>query len=376
MSNPEKSRRIYRKIVGSLEDLARGNIVPDLENTLSKAHLLFLSGYHPPEEDKPSDYFAAPILTDITDYYTLRRKRARKVIAGGEREITTEDEALESLKLVESISRNLILPYFTRRNSFSNSIFKDIHNLGLAYLHSIVGAVADEYIPNEEARMSKLVAVDLAKGALREVDQYFEMDEVRMNMELKKKGRTFRNLLSMAQLKYIRSFELVPTDQKHIHHGNRLMKQLQDEITEKDETGDFRFAPRVIFPIAQGGNEFGIRLSMAYEDKGHLPVTYPLFYSIKTRKHRYPWIGNDSDFLGKSLEGEDLLIVEDWVTTGNTLRGILNQLENVYPREIRIATLKRDKEKSIVPILDRYQFYVGSWAIYNGDKTDSLSEMD
>ena len=80
--------------------------------------------------------------------------------------------------------------------------------------------------------------------------------------------------------------------------------------------------------------------------------------------------------MGKDLEGQDLLVVEDWVTTGNTLRGILNELDMRYPHEIRVATIKRDPDKSKARALNNFKFYVGQWTEYNGPKTDSLKNLN
>jgi len=97
-------------------------------------------------------------------------------------------------------------------------------------------------------------------------------------------------------------------------------------------------------------------------------------YSIKTRRHRSPWIDNDSKVLGE-LEGKNVLVVEDWVTTGNTLRGILLEVERRYPHEVRVATIKRDPESSKSALLKKYRFYIGKSAQYRGGKTDALSQV-
>ena len=383
MSNPEKNRRIYKELALGLETVARGDFEEKLPFYLLRAHNLFLNGFHSVQEDKSSENFVASTLEDLTRYYSLKGKRQKKIIAGGEREVSTEDDSYESLVLSEKIARNLILPFFIRPNPFSNAIFKDIYNLGLAYLHAATSSVADEYVPLERATEIKLRAVDLAKGALRLTDHYHQFinsfsdsqTAIREDLEFKKLGKTFENLLDRANSRFLRSFELVPTSQKHIHHGPQLMKSISENLTAL-EGEELKYAPLVIFPIAQGGNEFGLRIAMAYDDKGHQPITYPLLYSIKTRKHKHPWVKNDSNFLGQPLEGEKLLIAEDWITTGNTLKGILEELESLLPKEIKIATIKRDKLLSKISALEKYDIRTGQWAIYSGDKTDSIFDRD
>ena len=98
-------------------------------------------------------------------------------------------------------------------------------------------------------------------------------------------------------------------------------------------------------------------------------------YSIKTRKQRYPWIAHDGEFLANNVLEKNVLLTEDWVTTGNTVRGILKELEGAFPHEVRIATVKRDPEQSKVPILDKYKFYVGIWNKYTGAKNDSIKDL-
>src|SRR3990172_9563807 len=97
MPNHEKNRRTFHSIVSALEGVARQERPSDIEKTMLDAHLLFLGGYHPRDEDRPVEDFPSSTLNNLLRYYELRRKRTKKIIAGGEREITSEDEALESL---------------------------------------------------------------------------------------------------------------------------------------------------------------------------------------------------------------------------------------------------------------------------------------
>ena len=69
------------------------------------------------------------------------------------------------------------------------------------------------------------------------------------------------------------------------------------------------------------------------------------------------------------------------LTTSNVeldplIKGEINEIEKFFPKEIKIATLKRDPEKSKVAILDKYDFYVGMWSEYDGPKTDALASHD
>ncbi len=370
MANLSKNHELYRKIVNVFNDLSRGNHLENLEFLVSKAHILFLDNYK--STMQPEYDFGKKRLNEIEDYCYLLSKRKKVKIAGGKRDIATEEEALSALILTESIAKNLLLPLFRKKNGFSNRVFNDIHNLSLSYVHAIVNGVGAEYINKEEAFEAKQRAVSLAKQGIRVFDSYKEEG---FGENTKEDLKRFKRFLSETQRKFMRSFENVPTSQKKIYKGSQLMKQLSQEITEQEEDRRFLFKPEIILPIAQGGIEFGVRVANVYEDKGHFPIVYPLLYSIKTKKHRHPWIEHDAEFLGQSLEGQNILVTEDWVTTGNTLRGILNKLENTFPNEIRVATIKRDPNKSQVPFLENYKFYIGALANYSGNKTDSLTDL-
>jgi len=372
MSNPRKAQQIYEEVSRNLDDFVRGKKPTNLEDSVSRIPNL-VSGGHIPKE-LPKYPLAIDILNSLVELSSIRSRRQKKKIAGGTRYVLTEDDAFDYLALARKVTNDLIIPGFSKKSDFSNSIFKDISNFGLAYLHSVVNAVATEYISYDDAVDSKLVAVDIAKQAIRVGDLYHNLKGNGFS-KMRREGKKLSKKLQKVKRDFMRPFELTPVTPKKIYQGDQLMNNLSKILSGNNDFGEPEFLPEVIFPIAQGGNEFGLRIANAYENRGHNPLVYPLLYSIKTRKHKYPWIHNDIDFLGPNLEGKTFLITEDWVTTGNTLRGILNQLENTFPSEMRVATIKRDPEKSAVSILDRYKFYVGSWSVYSGNKTDSLSEQ-
>lgn len=367
MGNHEKNRMQYRRVVETFNDLSTRGYSSDLEAATSKAYNLFLGRYVPTEY--PSSDFGATILRNIREYCELFSMRRKINIEGGEREVAIEEEAYRSLVLAGDLANNFIVPCFNSETNFSNRIFKDIYNLGLAYLHGIVSAVAQEYVGGEETYDAKQRAVKIAERGIKIHDVYSEHG---LGKRVKDCAKKLSRVLQKAQPEFIRPFELVPTSQKKIYRGEELMRQLTEKITQLDSSGKFLFRPEIIFPIAQGGNEFGLRISNAYGDKGHSVLTYPLLYSIKTRRHRQPWTDNDRMVLGRNFENQNLLVTEDWVTTGNTLRGILLELERGYPQEIKVATIKRDPDESKKPYFRNFKFYVGNWSKYKGSKTDSL----
>ncbi len=372
MVNREKAKLIYSEASNALDSLFRGNYRSGLESSISRIPGLVAGGHLPISEIYPSHNRAKELFKEIIDYSKIRNNRREKKIAGGKRHVLTEDDVLNSLNITSSLIFNLVIEKFRRKTDFSNSLFNDSFNLGLAYLHSIVNAVADEYIDPEHVVDSKNNAVNLAKDGIILSDKYRSVQNL---SELKKNADKFEKSVSETDNGLVREFELTPVSQKRIYKGKFFMNKISEELTS-NPNGEPEFLPEIIFPVAQGGNELGLRIAISYEEKGHSPLVYPLLYSIKTRKHKRPWVENDFYFLGRNLEGKNLLVTEDWVTTGNTLRGILNNLENTFPREIKIATIKRDLEKSRVPLLDKYNFYVGAFSRYRGNKTDSISERN
>lgn len=370
MANPQKSKKIYDNLVKTLEDLSKGYYVENLEQKITNTSQIFLHGFKP--QEIPESDFSSKIINNLVAYHQLLSSRKKIEIQGGIREVTNETEALYSLFLAESLAKDLIVPFFKKTDKFSNTIFNDIHNLSLSYVDSIVNSIAEEYVPSNQSWPSKCVAIEIAKSGITLSDIYKSQNEIR-DEEIEPAMKEFTTLLKCAEEKYMRSFEIVPTNQKRIYKGKELMKILQEQTT-KQEKGEFLFKPEIIFPIAHGGTETGIRIALAYEEKGYSPTVYPLLYSMKTRKHRSPKTDNDESFLTGSLDKKNLLITEDWVTTGNTLTGVINKLSVHKPQEIRVATLKRDKDRSMNLFLEKYDFYIGNLAKYAGGKSKPNNE--
>ena len=371
MGNGDKCNRIYEEVVRQFQGLGTGRFSPkNLQDITEKAYKMFSNGFNP--TFFPEYSFPSRILYSVYEYGSLSSKRNRINIEGGEREVATEQEALLSLGHATRIADELLVPFFRDRTYFSNRIFKDIENLSYSYLDAVADGVADEYIDVDRAFEVKSSAVDVAKQAVRISDAYKTGG---FSKDLASHLRRFGAFFKLTNIDLMRPFEIVSTTRKKVYRKKELIDEVCRELMKKDAEGNLLFAPDVVFPIAHGGNDVGVRIANAYEDINISPITYPLMYSMKTRKQKYPWVQNDAGFIDEDLEGKNLLIVEDWVTTGNTVRGILNKLENVYPREIRVVTLKRDPEKSRAPILDNYIFYIGRWSEYRGGKTDALSDM-
>ena len=370
MSNPQKQHKICKNLVEKLDYIASGGSPEGIEEDFDRAYKLFISRQFCANETGKTD-FSAYILAKLRIYCNEISSRRKVNIEGGERELSLETDAFRSLKIAVDFASDLILPLFSRSSDFSNHVFRDISNLSLAYVDSIVSGVADEYIPPENSLDAKLLATRIGRFGLR-IEREYGKELGHLIMDIHNLNSALKN----AEL-HLRAFESVATSRKSTYKKEELLEKLKSMLSETNSEGSLSFAPTIIFPIAHGGTELGLELEDYYLEHTDInpPIVYPLMYSMKTRKQRYPWVKNDAPFLGKSLEGKDVLIAEDWVTTGNTLRGIIQQIENSYPHEIRVATLKRDPEQSQVPFLDKYHFYIGASVRYPGKKTDSLEQM-
>lgn len=371
MANIEKQKRIYMEFVSELDNIARGKSPVKLESNLDKAFHLFLEGYNPSE--MPQTDFCADNIANLKSYCDMVIGRKTVKMPDCEREFTQETDVLRSLKCLAFLGKYLILPHFSRMSYFAGHVFKEIPNLSLAYLDAIVQSAASQYVPEDAVIDAKKHAVDIAKAGVKIGDKYVEFGPKKTEDQF----LNFSQMLIGTSEEFLRPFELVPTCPKKVQGKKTCLASLEEAVTQRDEKGNIAFAPFALLPVALGGNEVGIRLANAYESAGHSPIVYPVMFSVKTRKQRQPWIGNDGRFLRQEvLEGRDLLICEDWVTTGNTVRGVLHALEDVYPHEMRVATLKRDPEKSKVQALNNTHFYVGKWMNYNGNKVDTINQPE
>lgn len=372
MGNSEKNNRIYSNLVNKLDDISSGNSAEGIESIFSRNFINFNGGYKANKDIMPNSDFGKKVVEDMQRYSELCGRRKKVEIEGGERIIAGEDESLESLYISYDLISKVVLPFFSQKNQFSDRLFNEIHNLSLSYIDAIVDATADEYINLDSVMESKIDSTELAKKGSLIYESYLYNG---LNEKTKTLLSGFKSKLNATKKDFMRPYQTVATTRKKVYRKMPLTSKIIEEILEKD-SDNFKFKPDFILPIAHGGTELGIDIANAYENKGVFMPVYPLMYSIKTRKQKYPWIHYDEQFFKEGFEGKKFLITEDWVTTGNTLRGILNEVEKHFPNEVRVATIKRDKEKSLVPILDKYEFYIGDWVLYKGSKTDSLFDMN
>lgn len=286
--------------------------------------------------------------------------RINRRVHEANRLLATEDQSYMGLRNVIELLDRFVIPYRVE-SEISNSVMKELYNLALANVFSITQAAASEYIPEDKVYAAKMQSVHLCKLAFR-AKEIFRKRGVTGELGPFVKD-SLDNLLAQER-EFFRPFELTFVVPKKVYKKDELTERLAGEVLDD-------FSPDFVVPIAQGGIESAIIYNIAYEDKGKRVITYPLMFSIKTRNQKEPWIYHDTKFF-RMVPQKSVLVTEDWITTGNTARGILNSLESHFPSEVRIATLKRDPQSYDVPILNKYRIYTGQEAHYAGPKTDEV----
>lgn len=152
-----------------------------------------------------------------------------------------------------------------------------------------------------------------------------------------------------------RSLKLVPVKPKKMSGKEPLIK----EMIRKVPDSDYKF----IVPIARGGLEPAHKLSI----DGFGDLIYPIMYSRKTRKHRNPHLEYDATFL-EEIHGEDVLIVDDWITSGRTVADIYKELVPHEPSSVSVATIKQSPESLDNKALKGMPIFSGGIRKYLGDR--------
>jgi hypoxanthine phosphoribosyltransferase len=125
--------------------------------------------------------------------------------------------------------------------------------------------------------------------------------------------------------------------------------QIQDRIQElgKAITRDCHGSPLTLVGVLKGSFLFMADLCRRIE----LPLTCDFLgissYGDRTSTSGVIRITSD---LTQPVEGRDVLIVEDIVDTGLTMRYLLDNLKTRHPKSIRICALLHKPARTIIPI--------------------------
>ena len=108
------------------------------------------------------------------------------------------------------------------------------------------------------------------------------------------------------------------------------VRELGAKITE-----DYRDQPLVVIPVLKGSFVFAADLARAID----LPVTIDFFGCRSYEGTRTTGVVQTTLDLSHSIEGRHVLIVEDIVDTGLTMKYMLENLGTRRPRSLKLASL-------------------------------------
>ena len=114
-------------------------------------------------------------------------------------------------------------------------------------------------------------------------------------------------------------------------------------------SADYRDVPLVVVVVLKGSFVFAADLVRAIDAPLEVDFLGVRSYGDATETSGIVQITSD---LTRSIEGRDVLIVEDIVDTGLTLRFLLDNLRTREPRSLKLAALlhKPSRTRAVVPI--------------------------
>lgn len=132
-------------------------------------------------------------------------------------------------------------------------------------------------------------------------------------------------------------------------------ENLQRRVVElgREISRDYTEKPPLLVGVLKGAVMFMVDLSRRIELPVEIDFMAVSSYGQSTESTGVVRILKDLD---EPIEGRDVLVIEDIVDTGLTLRYLVENLQNRGPRSVRIcALLRKDKAKQSAPQID----YVG-----------------
>jgi len=115
-------------------------------------------------------------------------------------------------------------------------------------------------------------------------------------------------------------------------------KQISDRVTELGQriSEDYAGDPPILVNVLKGGVVFLADLIRAIDIPIRIDFMEVSSYGNTTESSGVVRILED---LSQSIEGQHVLIVEDIIDTGHTLKYIIENLETRHPKSIKICTL-------------------------------------
>jgi hypoxanthine phosphoribosyltransferase len=123
------------------------------------------------------------------------------------------------------------------------------------------------------------------------------------------------------------------------------VRELGAKITE-----DYKGGEVVLVPLLKGSFIFAADLARAID----LPMSIDFFGCRSYEGSTSSGVVQITLDLTKSIEGKDVIIVEDIVDTGLTMQYMLENLETRRPRSIRLVSLLHKPARTRVPVEIHY----------------------
>jgi hypoxanthine phosphoribosyltransferase len=157
------------------------------------------------------------------------------------------------------------------------------------------------------------------------------------------------------------------TNERYLHltwmDVQRLSEKLADQIAE---TG---FRPDIIVAVSRGGFDPARILSDELNIRS-LASLQVIYYAGVNERNDKPQVKYP---LNADIAGLNVLVVDDVADSGNSLKVVKDYIDNLGPREVRIATLHHKPWSSFEP--DFYAESVDKWIIYPWEPRESIEDI-
>lgn len=157
------------------------------------------------------------------------------------------------------------------------------------------------------------------------------------------------------------------TNERYLHltwmDVQRLSEKLADQIAESG------FRPDIIVAVSRGGFDPARILSDELNIRSLASLQVIYYAGIRERNDKpqvkYP--------LNADISGLNVLVVDDVADSGNSLKVVKEYVDNLGPREVKMATLHHKPWSTFEP--DFYAESVDKWIIYPWEPRESIEDI-
>ncbi len=157
------------------------------------------------------------------------------------------------------------------------------------------------------------------------------------------------------------------TNERYLHltwmDVQRLSERLADQIAESG------FRPDIIVAVSRGGFDPARILSDELNIRSLASLQVIYYAGINERNDKpqvkYP--------LNADISGLNVLVVDDVADSGNSLKVVKEYIDNLGPREVKMATLHHKPWSSFEP--DFFAESVDKWIIYPWEPRESIEDI-